>query len=101
VLNRDDTTSGEAATVADAIDLVQDRHGRIAGPEEVGMQRMDVPTGLVHSATGGDKRLAGNLAAEDALPVLVGGAPPEDVDLQGLQVEQGDEIVERSHCGAF
>jgi hypothetical protein len=34
-----------------------------------------------HSPPGGDQRLTGHLAAEDALQVLVGAAASEDVDL--------------------
>jgi hypothetical protein len=36
-----------------------------------------------------------HLAAEDALTVLVGAYTPEDVHLDGLDVEQLDEKVQR------
>ena len=38
VLNGDDATGGEAAPVADAIDLVEDGHGGVARPQEVRVQ---------------------------------------------------------------
>src|SRR5678816_2802089 len=58
------------ATVPDAVHLVDDRRRRVAGAEEVGVQR--VRRALLDSATGGDERLAGDLAAEDALAPLLG-----------------------------
>ena len=72
VLDRHDAAGGEAAAVADAVDLVEDRHGRVAGPQEVGVQRVHEPAAFVDRAGGGDERLAGHLAAEHALAVLVG-----------------------------
>ncbi len=59
------------------------------------MQRVDVPAGLVDGAGGGDERLAGDLAPEDPLAVLVGLDPPEDVHLDRLEVEQLDQITQR------
>src|SRR5690606_24597549 len=41
-----------------------------------------------HGAAGGDGRLPGHLAAEDALPPLLGAAAAEDVALDLLQIEQ-------------
>ena len=41
VLDGDHTSGGEGAAVADAVDLVEDRHVRVAGAEEVGVQRVD------------------------------------------------------------
>ncbi|MBW3606785.1 MAG: hypothetical protein KY463_00265, partial [Actinobacteria bacterium] len=48
----------------------------------------------VDRACRGDERLPGDLAAEHPLTVLVGLAPPEDVHLDGLEVEEVDELVE-------
>ncbi len=45
-------------------------------------------------AGGGHEGLAGDLPAEDALDGLVGAHPAEDVDLDRLEVEQGDEPVD-------
>ena len=41
VLDGDDATGGERSAVADPVDLVEDRHGGVAGAEEVGVQRVD------------------------------------------------------------
>jgi putative flippase GtrA len=53
---------------------------------------MDTP--VAHRATGGHQGLAGYLAAEHPLSRLVGLEPAEDVDLDGLEVEQTDQEVE-------
>jgi hypothetical protein len=55
---------------------------------------VDEPLVLVDGARRGDQRLAGDLAAEDADPVLVGGEAAEEVHLDRFEVEQLDEIVE-------
>ena len=57
------------------------------------MQRVDVAV-VVDRAGRGHQRLPRDLAAEDALAVLVGRHAPEDVDLDGLEVEQLDEGVD-------
>ena len=43
VLDRHHPAGREAPAVADAVDLVEDRHGRIAGAQEVGVQRVHQP----------------------------------------------------------
>ncbi len=86
--------------VADAVDLVHDRRGRIAGAQEVRVQRVHVALGFAladgffDSAAGGDERLAGDLSAENALALLVWRLPAEDVDLDAFEIEELDEIVE-------
>ena len=93
VLDGHDAPGGERAAVADPVDLVEDRHLRVAGPQEVGVQGVDDPPGL-HGAGGGDERLTGHLPAEHALAVLVGGQPAEDVHLDRLEVEQLHEGID-------
>src|SRR6188768_2777798 len=85
VLDRDDAAGREALAVADAIDVVEDRHRGVAGAEEVAVQRVDEAVGFVDRSGGGDERLTGDLAAEHALAVLVGRATTEDVDLDRLE----------------
>ena len=72
VLDRHDSAGREAAAVANAIDLVQDRQGRVARAQEVGVEGVHQPGVLVDRAGRGDERLTGHLAAEHALAVLVG-----------------------------
>ena len=46
--------------------------------------------------------LCGDLAAEDALALLVGLDAPEDIDLNGLEVKQIDEELQgRAHPPMF
>ena len=52
-----------------------------------------VPPGLDGPARG-HQRLGRHLAAEHPLAVLVGAHPPEDVDLDGLEVEEVDQKIE-------
>jgi hypothetical protein len=98
VLDGHHASGGEALAVADAVDLVQDGRGRVAGPQEVGVQRMHQPVAL-DGAGGGHQRLARYLATEHPLAVLVGRAPAEQVHLDHLEVEQGHQVVERALHG--
>ena len=97
VLDGDDAPGGEAAPVADPVDLVEDRHRRVAGAQEVGVQRVHVALRLVDRAARRDQSLAGHLTAEHPLALVVGRAPAEDVDLDRLQVEQRHEVVDGGH----
>ena len=62
------------------------------------MQRVHEPVGVDRAARR-DQRLARDLAAEDALAVLVGADAAEEVDFELLELEQVDEIVERASHG--
>ena len=100
VLHGDDPAGGERASIADPVDLVEDRHSGVAGPQEVGVQRMH--PAVLDRAPGGHERLARHLAAEDALALLVGLDAPEDVDLNGFEVKQVDEELQgRAHAHMF
>ncbi len=93
VLNGDHPARGERLPVTDAVHLVEDGHGRVAGSQEVRVQGVDAA--MVDRAPGGHEGLPGHLAAEDALALLVGLDTPEDVDLDRLEVEQVDEKLQR------
>ena len=93
VLDGDHATGRERPPVSDAVHVVQHRCLGVAGPQEVGVH--GVHRASLHRAGRGHQRLAGHLASEDALAIVVGRAAPEDVDLDGLQVEQGHHVVER------
>ena len=98
VLDGDDAAGGEAAAVADAVDLVDDRHARVAGAQEVRVQAVHRPVRR-DGAAGGDERLAGDLPAEDPLQRLVRLLAAEDVDLDALEVEQLHELVQGGRVG--
>jgi hypothetical protein len=77
VLDGHDATRGERPSVANAVDLVQDRRVRIAGPQEVRVQRVDeagrtIVGRVLDGSSCGDESLAGDLATEHALTLLVG-----------------------------
>ncbi len=94
VLDRDDTSRGEAAAVADPVDLVHDRHERVARPEEVGVQRVDEPLRF-DGACRRHQRLTGDLTAEHPLALLLRRRnAAEQVDLDRLEVEHRHEVVE-------
>ena len=92
VLDGDHPAGGEAAAVANPVDLVDDWQLGVAGPHEIAMQRMHVPVGL-HRALRGDERLGDGLAAEHALPVHLGTATTVKVVFQLLQVENGEKLL--------
>ena len=93
VLDRDDAAGDEALAVADAVDLVDDRHSRIAGPQEIGVQRMRLAIRL-DGAGRRDERLAEHLAAENALPTIFRAATAEEVVLERLQVEDAEQVFD-------
>ena len=85
------------AAVAKAIHLVDDRDLHIAGSQEVGVEGVHRS---LHGLPRRDEGLAGDLAAEDALPVLVRADAPEQVDFELLQIEERDEAIQRFGHGA-
>ena len=93
VLDRHDAAGDKALAVADAVDLVDDRNARIAGPEEIGVQRMRLAIRL-DGAGRGDQRLAEHLAAENALPTIFRAATAEEVVLERLQVEDAEQVFD-------
>ena len=100
VLDGDDAAGGEGLPVADAVDLVEDRHGRVARPQEVRVERVHVA--VLDGAARRHERLPGHLPAEDALALLVRLGAAEDVDLDRLEVEQADEELQgRAHRPMF
>src|SRR5207247_2653935 len=78
----------------DALDLVDDRDRRIARPHEISMQRMRVTA--LDRARRSDQRLADHLAAEDPLPARLRAAPAEEIVLERLEIEDGQELSDRA-----
>ncbi len=92
VLDGDDAPRGEGAAVADAVDLVDDRHAGVARPHEIAVERMDVTIRL-DGALRGHERLRDRLAAEDALPALLGAATTIQIVFQLLEVENAEKLL--------
>ena len=86
VLDGHDATGGEAATVADPVDLVEDRDTRVARSQEVRVQRVDGPD--LDGAPRRHQGLGGDLAAEGALALLFGVTSPKGIDLDAFEVQQ-------------
>ena len=93
VLARGDAPRGEALAVADAVDVVDDRHLGIARQQEIGVHRMRRPAGL-DRAHRGDQRLADHLAAEHALPAGLRRAAAEQVHLERFEIEDVEQVLD-------
>src|SRR5204862_5034350 len=80
----------EAAAIAAAIHLEDDRDRRIARAEEVAVQR--VADAVLDSLVGRQQRLGDDLTTVDALTLVgVGRRAAEEVHLQPLEPERLDE----------
>ena len=105
VLDRHDASSRKASTVANSVDLVEDRNRWIAGTQEVPVKR--VGRSVLHRATRGHERLGEHLATKYALAVLLGTPAPEEVHLDGFEIEKVENALEGgghgktpARCGA-
>ena len=95
VLDRRHAPGGKAPAVANAIDLVDDRHLGIAAKKEIGVQRMRRPLRhVVNRTAGSNQSLADDLAAEHALPARLRRAAAEQVHLQRLEIEDGENVLQ-------
>ena len=92
MLDGDDAARDERAAVADAVDLVDDRHRGVADAHEIAMQRVYMAVGG-NGALGGDERLGDGLAAEDPLPGGLRAATTIQIALDLLEIEYGKEFL--------
>ena len=96
MLDRHHPAGGEASAVADAIDLIDDRHLGIAAEQEISVQRMRRPhRHILDRAAGGYQRLADHLPAKHALPARLRRTAAEEIHLESLEVENGENVLER------
>ncbi len=93
VLHGDDTPRREAFAVANSVDDVQDRHRRIAGAQEIAVQRMRVALRR-HRARRRDERLAEHLTAVDALPAFARARAAKMIDVDFFEIEQRDQTLQ-------
>jgi hypothetical protein len=103
VLDRGHAAHREAAAVAGAVDLVDDRGLDVAGHQEVGVQRMRGSrlVELVERRLGRGQRLAQDLAAEHVSGADVAALAAEQVDLEPFEREQLQQVGESLvHAGA-
>src|SRR5262249_43786839 len=92
MLDGDDAPRGEALSVADAVDLVDDRDLGVAAQHEIRVHRMRRPS--LHGAQGGDQRLANHLAAEHPLPARLRRAAAKQVHLELFQIKDGEKVLD-------
>src|SRR5262249_57211718 len=76
--------------VAQALDLIDDRNLRIAGKDEITMQRMRQPA--FDGAARRDHCLPDHLPTKDPLPARLRAVAAEQVDLQRLNIEDGEKV---------
>jgi len=86
VLDGDHATGRETTSVADSVDLVEDRDARVAGAQEVRVQRVN--SAVLDRPAGRHQRLGRDLAAEGALAFLGGVLSSEGVELDRLDVKE-------------
>ena len=91
VLSRGHPAGHERASVADPLDVVDDRHVVVAGQQEVRVQRVHVVV-RVDGPHRGHQGLRRHLAAVDPLPLAVGLLAAEEVDVEVLQVKETDQV---------
>jgi hypothetical protein len=89
-----------APAVAEALDLINDRDLRVARQDEVAMQRMRQPA--FDGAARRHHRLSDHLSAEHPLPARFRAVAAEQVYLDRLQIENGNQVNQAfGHCVAF
>jgi len=97
VLDGDDTPCREGPPVADPVDLIEDRDGWISWSKEVGVQGMHGsgrPVSLIDDSPAcGDKGLPATWPPKTRWRSSLGPMTSKNVDLDGFQVEQRDQIV--------
>ena len=92
-LARDDEARGEGAAVADAVDGVEHRMARVAGPQEVAVERVgDGPASTVRPAATSACAATCPPNRRPQAAALV--APAVDVGVDLLEVEELEEVVE-------
>ena len=87
MLDRKHAPRIETRTIAQTVDLIEDRHGRIARQHEIGMQRMR-ETIAVDGPLRRHQRLADDLPAEDALPTDLRAVAAKQVHLNGFEIKR-------------
>ena len=100
VLDRGDPAGRIALAVAQPLDLVDDRNLRIAGQDEIAMQRMRQPA--FDGAARRHHRLSDHLPAEHPLPARLRAVAAKQVHLDRLEIENGNQVNQAfGHRSAF
>ncbi len=99
MLDRGDAAGRVALAVAQPLDLVDDRNLRIAGQNEITMQRMRQPS--LDGATRRHHRLSDHLAAEHPLPAGLRAVAAKHVHLDRFEIEDGNQVDQALGHGAL
>ena len=87
MLDRHHTPGRETAPVAGAVDLIDYRDLRVAGPDEIGMERMTRP--VWHGAVSRHQRLRDDVTAENPHRGLTPSPrAPKQIDLKLFDIQQ-------------
>lgn len=100
VLAGGDAAGGEALAVANAVDVVDQRHLRVAGQDEIGVHRMR-RAARIDGSHGSHQRLPDHLTPVDALPARLRRAAPEQVHLERLEIEDVEEVFDGGWHGSY
>src|SRR5690606_15316654 len=92
VLDRDDAPVAEAPAVAVALHVIDDRRVHVARPQEICVQRMNVPA--FDGPARGAERLPEHLAAEYPAAADVAALAAEEIELETLELEEVQEVSE-------
>ena len=93
VLDRGDPPRGERPAVTHPVHDVDERHRRVTGADEVGVQRVHRPVGR-HGPARGDQRLRRRPGRRRPAASRSRAAAAEDVQLDLLQVEQVQQLAQ-------
>ena len=89
VLDRHNASRGKTAAISRAINFVDDRNAWIAGPQEIGMQRVTGPRFCIHGAIGRDQRLRDHLPAVDPRRgFTTRSGPAEKIGVQAFKIQE-------------
>jgi len=100
MLDRGNTAGRIALTVAQPLDLVDDRNLRIARQDEIAMQRMG--QAAFDGAACRHHRLSDHLPTEHPLPARLRAVAAKQVHLDRLEIENGNQVNQAfGHGSAF
>jgi hypothetical protein len=92
-LNRHYSSSRETLAVTNSVNLIQDRHTRVSGAQKICVQRVNHAARLVDCSGCSYEGLPSHLAAKDSLAIFVRRLTTENVDLNGFEVEQSNQVL--------
>ena len=102
VLDRLDVARGEAFAVANAVDVVDDRHFGIAAEQKISVQRMRRPgRHVIDGAAGRDQRLADDLAAEHPLPARLRRTAAKQIHFERFEIENINQFLDGGGHAVF